>query len=165
VLRRPLSLDLREAGVLRLWSGPDPKVRPLYPPRRAAPGSADSLPNLPRMTAMNDPRQPRLVSGFLQRHGLRVAGQSPVPPRYFGGDQRRSAYTGFMSVQRDELLRLVEELPEDQVPVVLDDVRRHLSAVRGRPWPPAWFGSGEGRTADVAARSEELLGDGFGRSA
>jgi hypothetical protein len=70
-----------------------------------------------------------------------------------------------MSVQREELLRLVEELPEDEVPVVLDDVRRHLSAVRGRSWPPAWFGAGEGRTADVAARSEELLGDGFGRSA
>ena len=28
-----------------------------------------------------------------------------------------------MSVQRDELLRLVGELPEDEVPVVLDDVR------------------------------------------
>jgi hypothetical protein len=27
-----------------------------------------------------------------------------------------------MSVQREELLRLVEELPEDEVPVVLDDV-------------------------------------------
>ena len=63
-----------------------------------------------------------------------------------------------MSVQR-------EELPEDEVPVVLDDVRRNLSAVRGRSWPPAWFGAGEGRTTDVAARSEELLGDGFGRSA
>jgi hypothetical protein len=27
-----------------------------------------------------------------------------------------------MSVQREELLRLVEELPEDEVPVVLDNV-------------------------------------------
>jgi hypothetical protein len=70
-----------------------------------------------------------------------------------------------MSVQREELLRLVEELPEDEVPAVLDDVRRHLRAVSGRTWPPAWFGAGEGRTGDTAARSEELLGDGFGRLA
>ena len=30
-----------------------------------------------------------------------------------------------MSAQREELLRLVEELPETKVPAVLDDVRRH----------------------------------------
>jgi hypothetical protein len=70
-----------------------------------------------------------------------------------------------MSVEREELLRLIEDLPEDEVPVVLDDVRRHLSAVRGRPWSPAWFGAGESRTTDVADRSEELLGNDFGRSA
>jgi hypothetical protein len=70
-----------------------------------------------------------------------------------------------VSVQRDELLRLVEELPEEAVPAALDDVRRHVPAVKDRPWPPAWFGAGEGRTDDVAARAEELLEDGFGRSA
>jgi hypothetical protein len=69
-----------------------------------------------------------------------------------------------VSVQREELLRLVEELPEDEVPAVLDDVRRHLQVVRDQPWPPAWFGAGEGRTTDGAARSEDLLEDGFGRS-
>jgi len=69
-----------------------------------------------------------------------------------------------MSAQREELLRLVQELPEDKVPAVLDDVRRHLRAVKNRAWPPAWFGAGTGRTIDVAARSEELL-DGFGRPA
>lgn len=68
-----------------------------------------------------------------------------------------------MSAQREELLRLVEELPEDEVPAVLDDVRRHLRAVKDRSWPPAWFGSGKGRATDVAARSEDLLDDGFGR--
>jgi predicted nucleic acid-binding protein len=62
-----------------------------------------------------------------------------------------------MSVQREELLRLVEELPEEEVPAVLDDVRRHLRSVRERPWPPAWFGAGEGSADDVAARSEDLL--------
>lgn len=70
-----------------------------------------------------------------------------------------------MSVQREELIRLVGELPEDDVPVVLDDVRRHLRAVRDRSWPPAWFGAGQGQNADVAAWSEDLLADGFGRSA
>jgi hypothetical protein len=68
-----------------------------------------------------------------------------------------------MSVQREELLRLVEEMPEEEVPVVLDDVRRHLRVVRGRSWPPAWFGAGQGRASDVAARSENLLAEGFGR--
>jgi hypothetical protein len=72
---------------------------------------------------------------------------------------------GLVSVQREELLRLVEELPEEEVPAVLDDVRRHLSAVRNRTWPPAWFGAGESKTPDVAARSEELLDEGFGRTA
>jgi hypothetical protein len=70
-----------------------------------------------------------------------------------------------MSAQREELLRLVEELPEEEVPAVLDDVRRYLRAVKSRAWPPAWFGAGEGRTTDVAARSEELLEEGFGRPA
>jgi hypothetical protein len=68
-----------------------------------------------------------------------------------------------MSLQREELLRLVEELPEEEVPAVLDDVRRHLQLVKERPWPPAWFGAGEGSTDDVAARSEDLVGDGFGQ--
>jgi hypothetical protein len=31
-----------------------------------------------------------------------------------------------MSAQREELLRLVEELPEAEVPAVLDDVRRQV---------------------------------------
>jgi len=70
-----------------------------------------------------------------------------------------------MSVQRDELLRLAEELPGEEVPAVLDDVRRHLRAVDDRPWPPAWFGAAEGRTDDAAARSADLLEDGFGRPA
>jgi hypothetical protein len=70
-----------------------------------------------------------------------------------------------MSVQREELLRLVEELPEYEVPAVLDDIRRHLRAVRGEVWPPEWFGAGESQSTDVAARSEDLLDEGFGRSA
>ncbi|GAA5122704.1 hypothetical protein [Haloechinothrix salitolerans] len=68
-----------------------------------------------------------------------------------------------MSAERDELLRLVEELPEEEVPQALADVRRHLRPVRERPWPPAWFGSIEGDGTAVGARSEELLREGFGQ--
>lgn len=70
-----------------------------------------------------------------------------------------------MSVQREELLRLIEELPGDQIPAVLDDVQRHLRAVGKHTWPPEWFGAGEGRRTDTAARSGELLAEGFGRRA
>jgi hypothetical protein len=50
-----------------------------------------------------------------------------------------------MSAQPEELLRLVEELPETKVPAVLDDVRRHLRAVKIKAWPPAWFRARAGR--------------------
>lgn len=40
-----------------------------------------------------------------------------------------------MSAHREELLRLVEELPETAVPAILDDVRRHLHAVKNMAWP------------------------------
>jgi len=71
-----------------------------------------------------------------------------------------------VSVERDELHRLVEELPDELVPAALDEVRRHLApaAHRRRPWPPSWFGAGSAVATDTAARSEELLADGFGRS-
>jgi len=53
-------------------------------------------------------------------------------------------------VQREELLRLVGDLPETEVPPVLYDVRRRLRAVQGKPWPPAGFGAGQSNTPDVA---------------
>jgi alkanesulfonate monooxygenase SsuD/methylene tetrahydromethanopterin reductase-like flavin-dependent oxidoreductase (luciferase family) len=67
-----------------------------------------------------------------------------------------------VSAERDELLRLVRQIPDEQVPLALADVRRHLRPVRS-PWPPAWFGIAEGDGTDVAARSEDLLQEGFGR--
>lgn len=68
-----------------------------------------------------------------------------------------------MSAMREELLRLVEELPEDEVPAALADVRRHLRSVEEQSWPPAWFGIAPGDGTAVGARSEELLDEGFGR--
>lgn len=67
------------------------------------------------------------------------------------------AYIEAMNAQRGGLHRLVEELPEDEVPAVLDDVRRHERGEKTGRGPPAWFGAGEARTTDVAARSEDLL--------
>ncbi len=101
-----------------------------------------------------------LIGKLAYRHDRVRAGHGAWPSVL-----KLAAYTGIMSVQREELLRLVEELPEEEVPAVLDDVRRHLRSVRERPWPPAWFGAGEGSADDVAARSEDLLMDGFGHSA
>ena len=60
-----------------------------------------------------------------------------------------------MSVQRAELLRLVEELPEEEV--VLDDVRRHLRSVRERPWPPAWDFTPADLTNADCARMADLV--------
>jgi hypothetical protein len=69
-----------------------------------------------------------------------------------------------VSADREELRRLVDDLPDERVPAALEDVRRHLTSTNGsRAWPPAWFGSGSALRSDVAARSEELLADGFGR--
>jgi len=70
-----------------------------------------------------------------------------------------------VSAERDELRRLVDELPDDQVPSALADVRRR--AVRRSPgsWPPAWFGAAVARRTDIAANVDDLLAEGFGRPA
>ncbi len=68
-----------------------------------------------------------------------------------------------MSTEREELARLVHELPDEEVPCVLEDVRRHLHPVKDRPWPPAWFGAAPGRSRDTSERTDELLSEGFGK--
>lgn len=78
---------------------------------------------------------------------------------------RVAATLSAMSAERDELRELVERVPEEELPAVLADVRRHLGPVRDRPWPPAFFGAGRASRSDVADRSEEILGEGFGRPA
>jgi hypothetical protein len=70
-----------------------------------------------------------------------------------------------VAASKEEQFWKVEELPETTALAPLDNVRRHLCAVQKKPWPPAWFGAGPGSTPDVAARSEDLLDDGFGRPA
>ena len=70
-----------------------------------------------------------------------------------------------MSAERDELRRLVEELSDAEVPAVVADLRLRVTPHADRPWPPPWFGAASGSRTDTAARSEESLQDGFGRSA
>jgi hypothetical protein len=65
---------------------------------------------------------------------------------------------------RDELRRLVDNLPDEQVPAVLAEVRRHLRVASEHTWPPAFFGAGRATRRDVAARAEEILDEGFGRA-
>jgi hypothetical protein len=70
-----------------------------------------------------------------------------------------------MTADRHELHDLVDELPEDELALVIADVRRRLpQAKQDRPWPPRFFGIGEskdGRT-DNARRVDEALAEGFG---
>lgn len=70
-----------------------------------------------------------------------------------------------MSAGRDELRRLVDALLEAEVPAAVADLRLRVSPPADRPWPPPWFGAASGSHTDTAERSEELLKDGFGRSA
>lgn len=69
-----------------------------------------------------------------------------------------------MESDRDELRRLVEQMPDDEVPAALADLRRHLYPVRDRRWPPAFFGAGRSSRPDVGVRTDELLEEGFGRA-
>jgi hypothetical protein len=68
-----------------------------------------------------------------------------------------------MSVERDELARLVREIPDEEVPQALAELRRHVRSSSGGSWPPAWFGIAPGDGSAVGGRSEELLTEGFGQ--
>lgn len=72
-------------------------------------------------------------------------------------------YCGVMTAARDELHRLVERLPEDQVSAALIEVQRLAGAAESSPWPPAWFGTITAGRADISERVDELLAEGFGR--
>ncbi|OBG87388.1 hypothetical protein A5733_04130 [Mycobacterium sp. NS-7484] len=69
-----------------------------------------------------------------------------------------------MTASRDELIHLIEHLPDDQVEAVLADVRRLSTESPRGEWPPQFFGIGEssdGRT-DNARRVDKILAEGFG---
>jgi hypothetical protein len=68
-----------------------------------------------------------------------------------------------MTAARDELRRLVDELPEDRVSVALVEVQRLAGSTETPVWPPPWFGAVQSGRSDTSERVDELLTDGFGR--
>jgi hypothetical protein len=81
-----------------------------------------------------------------------------------GPDQVVTGTIGGMSGERDELRRLVEELPDEQVPTVLAEVRRKTTLRTVAAWPPAWMNSFSSGRTDLGRNHEDLLADGFGRA-
>jgi hypothetical protein len=75
-----------------------------------------------------------------------------------------AAILDHMNADREELRRLVEELPDDQVPAVLAEVRRHSLPEPVAEWPPSWFSSFASGRRDLGANHDDLLTEGFGRS-
>ena len=69
-----------------------------------------------------------------------------------------------VSAERDELRRLVEQLPDDRVQAVLAEARRQSGSVSAGQWPPSWFGSFASGRSDLGRNHDDLLAEGFGRS-
>jgi len=67
-----------------------------------------------------------------------------------------------MSADREELRRLVEELPDERVTAVLAEARRQLIPHGVPAWPPAWFGAIEADRTDIGRNHDDALGEGFG---
>ena len=68
-----------------------------------------------------------------------------------------------MAAARDELRRLVEQLPDEQIPAALTEVQRLAASAETAEWPPPWFGAVTSNRADTCQRVDEVLADGFGR--
>jgi hypothetical protein len=68
-----------------------------------------------------------------------------------------------VSAERDELRRLIEELPDEQIHGVLADVRRHVAPRAATSWPPPWVGAIVAGRSDIGRNHDDLLADGFGR--
>lgn len=68
-----------------------------------------------------------------------------------------------MTAARDELRRLVEQLPEEQLPTALSELQRLTQEKSPGTWPPKWFGSITAGRGDTSQRVDEILAEGFGR--
>jgi hypothetical protein len=66
-----------------------------------------------------------------------------------------------MGAAREDLRRLVEELPDEQVRAVLAEARRQLTPRNVPAWPPVWFGAIEADRTDIARHHDDLLAEGF----
>lgn len=68
-----------------------------------------------------------------------------------------------MTAARDELRRLVDDLPEEQLPAALAEVQQLIGAAQAPTWPPPWFAAVTSAHSDTSERVDELLAEGFGR--
>ncbi len=73
-------------------------------------------------------------------------------------------YPVCVSAERDELKRLVEQLPDDRVAAVLAEARRQNNPQPATEWPPTWFGSFASGRSDLGRNHDDVLAEGFGRS-
>lgn len=98
----------------------------------------------------------------------------PVGPAVCGGKSGSWAtvwagtYPGGMSVMREELHHLIDQLPEEQVAPMLALVRDSLPVgdEREAVWPlPSFVGTLASGKGDVAGRSQEILREEMGRDA
>lgn len=85
-------------------------------------------------------------------------------PRATAATRDRLATLVPMSAERDELKRLVEELPDERVNAVLAQVRRQQEPQAEADWPPPWFASFASGRHDLGSNHDDLLAEGFGRS-
>jgi len=69
-----------------------------------------------------------------------------------------------VSAERDELPQLVEDLPDEQLPVALAEVRRYVTQALRSDWPPPWFGAATASRTDSTASVDEIPKARFGRS-
>lgn len=64
---------------------------------------------------------------------------------------------------KNQLLRLVEQLPEDQADELLQLATERYGVPDQRRPMPAFVGIGESGRSDISERVDDLLADGFGR--
>ncbi|MBV9823211.1 MAG: hypothetical protein JO144_13310 [Actinobacteria bacterium] len=63
-----------------------------------------------------------------------------------------------MTEARNELHRLVEQLPESKIPTALSELQRLSDEQKpSAAWPPAWFGSITAGRTDTSQRIDEIL--------
>lgn len=75
-------------------------------------------------------------------------------------------YADAVSGEREELRRLVDELPEEQVRAALANLRQRSAPVGvspGAPWPPAFFNSITADRDDMGRNHDDILAEGFGQ--
>jgi hypothetical protein len=69
-----------------------------------------------------------------------------------------------VSADREELRRLVEELPDERVPAVLAEARRQSPARPIGAWPPPGSPLSKPDRTDLARHHDDLLAEGFGNA-